>query len=174
MESGLDGEVALFFSVCGVNGEDAEFFSHGAAEMDLIAVLACTLFTGAALYINLVEHPARLEAGPHLALQQFAPSYRRATITQVSLACIATLSGLAHWFRGGAFAWLFAAILIFSVMPYTVLFMFPTNRKLIDPATDPESPETQALLHRWARLHAVRTALSMAASLLMIWLILHP
>lgn len=142
--------------------------------MDLIAVLACTLFAGAALYINLVEHPARMEAGLRTALAQFAPSYRRATASQVALACIATLASVIRWMQGGSTGWLFAAILIFSVMPYTVLFMFPTNKKLIDPARDPESPETPALLLRWARLHAVRTALSLAASLLMIWLMLQP
>ena len=28
-----------------------------------VAVLACALFTGAAVYINLVEHPARMQCG---------------------------------------------------------------------------------------------------------------
>lgn len=32
-----------------------------------VAVLAILLFTGAALYINWVEHPARMECGPVLA-----------------------------------------------------------------------------------------------------------
>lgn len=28
---------------------------------ELIAVLACALFTGATIYVNLVEHPARMQ-----------------------------------------------------------------------------------------------------------------
>jgi hypothetical protein len=31
--------------------------------LELIAVLAATLFTGASIYINLVEHPARMSCG---------------------------------------------------------------------------------------------------------------
>ncbi len=50
-----------------------------------LATLASSLFTGAAIYINLVEHPARMEAGTQLALTEFAPSYRRATVMQVAL-----------------------------------------------------------------------------------------
>jgi hypothetical protein len=32
--------------------------------LEFIAVLTSMLFSGAAIYINLVEHPARMNAGP--------------------------------------------------------------------------------------------------------------
>ena len=38
----------------------------------LIAVLACALFTGAAVYITFVEHPARMQCGVELAATEFA------------------------------------------------------------------------------------------------------
>jgi hypothetical protein len=40
----------------------------------LISVLACTLFAGAAIYINIAEHPARLACGTELAALEFVPS----------------------------------------------------------------------------------------------------
>lgn len=49
----------------------------------LVAILASTLFTGAAIYINLVEHPARMECGTALAATVFGPNYRRAAVMQV-------------------------------------------------------------------------------------------
>ncbi len=55
---------------------------------EFIAVLAGGLFTGAAVYISLVEHPARMECGVELAATEFAPSYRRAMVMQVSLAAV--------------------------------------------------------------------------------------
>jgi hypothetical protein len=46
----------------------------------MVAVLACTLFTGAAVYITAVEHPARLSCGVEAAVAEWAPSYKRATV----------------------------------------------------------------------------------------------
>ena len=52
-----------------------------------IAALVCAaLFTGAALYISLVEHPARLALPDGPLLAQWQPSYRRALPIQSGLA----------------------------------------------------------------------------------------
>ena len=61
---------------------------HVQTIAEFIAVLACGLFTGAAIYINLVEHPARMQWGVEIAVTEFAPSYRRAAVVQVSLAAL--------------------------------------------------------------------------------------
>jgi hypothetical protein len=50
---------------------------------EFVAVFAWSLFTGALIYINLVEHPARMECGVEIAATEFPPSYRGATIMQV-------------------------------------------------------------------------------------------
>jgi hypothetical protein len=47
---------------------------------EFVAVVTCSLFTGAAVYLSLVEHPARMECGVELAATEFAPSYRRASV----------------------------------------------------------------------------------------------
>jgi hypothetical protein len=71
--------------------------SAGELHMLLLTLsTACAgLFFGAALYVNLVEHPARMSCGPDLALREFAPSYQRGTILQVSLATGGLALGLA-------------------------------------------------------------------------------
>ena len=67
----------------------------------LVAALCSALFAGAALYITLVEHPARMECGVELAATVFGPSYRRAAWMQASLALLATIAGLVAWASGG-------------------------------------------------------------------------
>jgi hypothetical protein len=47
---------------------------------DCVAVFSCGLFAGAAIYISLVEHPARMECGIETAAAEFSPSYRWATV----------------------------------------------------------------------------------------------
>jgi anthrone oxygenase-like protein len=136
------------------------------------AVLLCTLFTGAAIYINLVEHPARLSCGTEAAARQWAPSYRRATIMQATLAVSAAIAGVVTWFHGEGIAWLWGGVLIFAVVPFTLLVIRPTNERLLAPGRDLASAETRQLLERWGRLHAVRSALSLAASVVYLYALL--
>ena len=61
-----------------------------------VAILACTLFAGAAVYINVVEHPARLSCGDSPTV---GADYKRATVMQASLAILATAAGSADGWR---------------------------------------------------------------------------
>jgi len=131
----------------------------------IVAALAASLFAGAAIYINLVEHPARLACGTELAARQFAPSYKRATVMQVSLAVVAALAGFANWLSGAGVVWLTGALFIFAVIPFTLVVILPTNTKLLAPGRDKGSAETRQLLEAWGRLHAVRSLLSLVAAL---------
>src|SRR5438445_7253028 len=94
-----------------------------------IAVLAATLFTGAAIYINVAEHPARMECGTAVAATVFGPSYRRAAVMQAGLAVIAAAAAMGAWWRSAAVSWLIGALPIFAVIPFTVFVMMPTNKK---------------------------------------------
>lgn len=133
------------------------------------ATLCAGIFCGAAVYINLVEHPARVFCGTELALRQFAPSYKRATVMQVSLALAGLLLGLlGAWQLHDPLAAL-GAIFLSSVAPFTLIVIFPTNKQLLDPALDAGSQRAAALLQRWNRLHAVRSVLSAAGFTLMLW-----
>ena len=132
--------------------------------LELFATLSAALFAGAALYINLVEHPARMKLDTRYAATQWAPSYERATWMQAPLALLSALAGAVAWLWGGGTGWLVAALMIGAVVPFTFVGIMPTNHALMDPTRDLGSPETRTLLERWARLHAVRTALSLAAT----------
>jgi hypothetical protein len=132
--------------------------------LELSATICAALFAGAALYINVAEHPARMRLDTRSAAAQWAPSYERATWMQAPLALVSFLAGAAVSAMGGGMGWLVAAMLIGAVVPFTFVGIMPTNHALLDPGRDLGSPETRALLERWARLHAVRTVVSLAAT----------
>jgi hypothetical protein len=46
--------------------------------LKFVTVLCAAMFAGAAFYVSAVEHPARLEAGVTVGLQEFRKSYARA------------------------------------------------------------------------------------------------
>jgi hypothetical protein len=131
-----------------------------------LAVLCCILFAGAAIYINLVEHPARMGCDTKTAATVWAPSYKKATVMQAPLAIISFLAGVGAWLFGGGILWLFGGLLIGLVVPFTFIAVMPTNHQLLAPGRDLSSVETRSLLEKWGRLHAVRSVLSFLASIM--------
>ena len=128
-----------------------------------VAVWAAGLFGGAALYVSLVEHPARMSCGPLLAATEFGPSYKRGAAMQATLAVLGTIAGVVAGLARGSAVWLAGSFLLFCVVPFTLIAIFPTNARLLDPALDRSSAEAEGLLRRWGRLHAVRTLLGLAS-----------
>ena len=130
------------------------------------------LFAGAAVYITLVEHPARMECGTEVATTEFRPSYRRAAFMQVSLALLGFVCSIIAWVAEGNRAWLLGGVLLVAVVPFTLVVILPTNKKLLDPALDKGSEQARQLLLRWGRLHAVRTIMSLLSLAVFLYLII--
>lgn len=131
-----------------------------------LASIVSALFSGAALYINVAEQPARLGLDDRALVTEWKPAYKRGTAMQAPLAVIGSLLGLAAWWQTGRWAWLLGAAILVANLPYTLLVILPTNRALM--ATEPASagPDSRALIEKWAALHAGRTALGFAATVL--------
>lgn len=130
--------------------------------LEWVATLAAGLFAGAALYVTLVEHPARLSLGSRAAVHEFAPSYRRGAAMQAPLALVGAVAGIVRWATGGSVGWLVGALALGALVPFTLVVIMPTNKRLLDATLDAGSEESATLLRRWGRLHAVRTVVSVA------------
>jgi len=131
--------------------------------LETIATTAAGIFAGAALYINVVEQPARLSCGIQPAITEWRPSYKRGTWMQAPLALLGSLAALLSWWRNREPAWLAGGLLLLSVIPFTLIVIFPTNKRLENQGLDLHSEEAGRLLRRWGRLHAVRSILGTAA-----------
>lgn len=117
---------------------------------EFVAVLACSLFTRVSVYINLVEHPARMECGVKIATTEFAPSYRRATILHASSAALGLLSSIAAGLAGATFWWLFAGAPLGQRKTVHTVRDPATNKRLFSPTLDKQSVEAERLLAHWA------------------------
>ena len=134
-----------------------------------LALTAAAVFTGAAFYVGIAEQPARLRLDDRSLLIEWKPAYKRGFAMQAPLAVIGFLLGLLAWWQTGGWFWLIGALVLVANWPYTLLGMMATNNRLmaLDPAD--AGSESRALIERWARLHAVRTALGVAATVLFLW-----
>lgn len=124
-----------------------------------LALAAAAVFTGAAFYINFAEQPARLGLDDRSLLAEWKPAYKRGYIMQASLAILGFLLGLLAWWTTGKAAFLIGALLIVANWPWTLLGILPTNKALMATDLAEAGASTRALLLKWNRLHAVRTAL---------------
>ncbi len=134
-----------------------------------LALTVAALFAGAAFYVGFVEQPARLHLDDRALLTEWKPSYTRGFAMQAPLAIVGFLLGVLAWWQTGQWLWLIGAAVLVANWPYTLLVIMPTNHKLM--ATEPANarPETRALIEAWARLHAGRTLLGAAATLIFLW-----
>jgi hypothetical protein len=137
--------------------------------LGVATLVLATLFAGAALYISLVEHPARmtLEDGPSLA--QWQPSYKRALPIQAGLAMLGGAAGLVVWYLSMDWRWLIGGVALLANWPVTMLAIMPTNRQLLAMRPADAGPKSRAMLLHWGRLHQVRGALGALAVLLFAW-----
>jgi hypothetical protein len=134
-----------------------------------LALIAAAVFAGAAFYVGIAEQPARLRLDDRSLLIEWKPAYKRGFAMQAPLAVIGFLLGVLAWWQTGVWLWLIGALVLIANWPYTLLGMMTTNNRLM--AIDPgdAGPESRALIEAWARLHAVRTALGITATVIFLW-----
>ncbi len=134
-----------------------------------LALTIAAVFTGAAIYINIAEQPARLQLDNRSLLAEWKVAYKRGYMMQASLAIVGGLFGLAAYLSTLDWRWLLGAIVLFANWPYTIYVIMPTSRLLMDTPPEAATAETRRMLERWGALHAGRSALGLVATLIFLW-----
>lgn len=134
--------------------------------IDHLALIAAAAFAGIALYVSLVEHPARLGLDDRAALAEWQPSYKGAAAMQAPLALAGGVFGFLCFVLSTGWLWLLGAAVLVANVPYTLIVIKPVNDQLL--AMEPGNPGANArgLLEQWGKLHWNRTLLGLAATAL--------
>jgi hypothetical protein len=131
----------------------------------LYALAVAALFTGAAVYVALVEQPARLGLDDRALLTQWKPSYKRGFAMQASLAMLGFVLGAVAWWLTGKLAFGLGALLMLAPWPWTLFVIKPTNDVLLATSLSSAGPNSRSLIVKWGQLHLVRAGLGAIAVL---------
>ncbi len=134
-----------------------------------LALIVAAVFTGAAIYVNACEQPARLVLDAPALLAEWKPSYKHGTAMQAPLVLIGAALGAAAWWRTGEWLWLLGVVIFVSAWPYTLLVILPTNNALMSSEPAAAGPRERTLIEKWGRLHAVRSGIGVLTTILFFW-----
>ena len=132
--------------------------------LGLLSLTAAGLFTGAAVYINVAEQPARLTLSDGPLLAEWKPAYKHGAAMQAPLALVGGLLGIAAWWlEGGEAVFLAGGVAMLANWPWTAAVIQPVNNQLMATDLEQAGPRTRELIRRWNALHMGRSALGAAA-----------
>lgn len=129
----------------------------------LLALIIAAVFSGAALYINLAEQPARLALDDRAMLAEWKPAYKRGFAMQAPLTVIGCLLGLIAWWQLGGWGFVIGALAMIANVPWTLRGIIATNNALMATEAEAAGDGTRKLILKWGTLHAVRTMLGFIA-----------
>ncbi|HKN02126.1 MAG TPA: DUF1772 domain-containing protein [Candidatus Binataceae bacterium] len=135
--------------------------------LKVVATLCAAFFSGGALYISVVQHPA-LMADMAAATSQFRNMYRRAARWQASNALICLLAAVLIALFTAQWWWAIGGLLVGASVPFTGLVIMPTNARLLDESAQLTPDEVFSLLKYWGTLHWCRSILSTLGLLVLV------
>ncbi|MFZ3327820.1 MAG: DUF1772 domain-containing protein, partial [Methylocella sp.] len=127
------------------------------------------LFTGAAVYVNVAEQPARLMLDDRALLAEWKPAYNRGFAMQGPLALIGFSLGLIAARSAMDWRWVAGAFVLLANWPFTLIAILPTNKLLMEIEPQNAGRGSRELIEKWGRLHAVRSMLGATATVLFLW-----
>jgi hypothetical protein len=141
-------------------------------RFDLFAFGIACAFSGAALYVNIVEQPARLALDARSIIREWVSSNRRGFVMLSVLAIISGLCGYTEYARTGDVRWLIGATIILASWPYAYFVITPVNILLYDARRDASA--IRELTREWGLLEWGQTAIGLAAAYMFAWPIILP
>jgi hypothetical protein len=133
-----------------------------------LALAFAAAFSGAALYINLVEQPARLALDDGALLSEWRPSDRRGFAMLATLALIAAIFALGAFFESSDARWLIGALIVILSWPYTFFAMVPMNNRILTISAS-EPGAARELVRVWGLLEFGETAIGVVACAVFLW-----
>ncbi|XP_052810382.1 uncharacterized protein LOC128238464 isoform X2 [Mya arenaria] len=137
--------------------------------LKMAATSLAGLFAGNAMYINLVDHPARMNLKTPEMRIVWKEGFHRAKRIQGTMVLIGAAAATGAWYleenADRRLPWLLGAGLFITVWPWTLLVMIPDINRNLDENVLKNRGEAWSRDHmiRWNKQHGFRTLVSLGA-----------
>jgi hypothetical protein len=140
----------------------------------LFAFAASCAFVGAALYVNVVEQPARLALDARAMVREWKPSDRRGFVLLATLALAAAILAYLQYAGSGDVRWIIGGTTILASWPYAYFVIVPVNVWLYTIRPERAASVVRDLMRDWGLLEWGHTAIGLAGAGVFAWALMLP
>ena len=134
----------------------------------LIALVFSAAFSGAAIYDNWVEQPARMALDDNALLSEWRPSDSRGVALLSAFALAAAVAGFIAYFESQDVRWVFGALIVISSWPYAFFVMAPLNNQILS-LRGRDVAAARALVRQWGLVESGFAAIGVLAVAMFLW-----
>ncbi|KHJ33028.1 putative duf1772 family protein [Erysiphe necator] len=146
-----------------------------------VGIFGALFSAGSSTGISRFVLPAIRQSPTPILLSQWKGTYNLGSITSPPLALLSSsaMAYVSYYFRSSADGklWALASAFAISIIPYTFIVVFPTNKFLEEwhsiEGQGVERKDVDDKINEWAYKHSARTCLTLAGGLLALFTVLH-
>jgi Domain of unknown function (DUF1772) len=140
----------------------------------LYAFAVAAGFLGAAIYVGVVEQPARLTLGTRAMIQEWTRSNRRGTLLLSVLAVASATLATIQFRADGDVRWIIGGITILAAWPYAYFVMMPVSVWLCAIPPGRAVSPARKLMRDWGLLEWGHALIGFAATCAFAWVLERP
>jgi ACR3 family arsenite efflux pump ArsB len=140
----------------------------------LIAFAAACVFLGAALYITIVEQPARMSLAPGAMVKEWQPSNRRGFVMLSVIALAAAVLAYADFAASRDARLLAGGTVMLASWLYAFFVVVPVDVMIVSLPAGRARAAVRSLMRDWGLLEWGQTAIAAAACVLLGWVVAQP
>lgn len=134
-----------------------------------LALATAGAFTGASVYVNYVEQPARMALADDALIKEWEPSDHRGFVVLAGLAAVAALFGFITYRELDDIRWLLGALIAIASWPYTYLAIVPLNNRILALIGADAAHEARKVIALWGVLELGLTVIGLLSTLIFVW-----
>ena len=128
--------------------------------LEFLSVLIVGLMAGSTFYSSFVEIPIRATTDEESQLMNWRLVFPKASGLLKSIGMITVPILILTWYLTSNIYWIFAAIPLFLLLPFTAIAIAKTNTKLLELKNSKGAKE---LIYGWDKLHHIRTIMAICS-----------